>query len=104
MFLLERIKTGGWLVVIAEINGQLAGCAYLQKIAKLPRPGRLKPGIWLHHALPSEADGQTLKLVQCIEESASGRLNRKWNSISCQVFKPNKIWQTTLGVDSVPPK
>jgi GNAT superfamily N-acetyltransferase len=40
-FLLERIKTREWLVVIAEINGQLAGCAYLQKIAKLPRPGRL---------------------------------------------------------------
>jgi GNAT superfamily N-acetyltransferase len=40
-FLLERIKTGQWLVVVAEINGQLAGCAYLQKIAKLPRPGRL---------------------------------------------------------------
>jgi GNAT superfamily N-acetyltransferase len=40
-FLLERIKTGEWLVVIAEMNGQLAGCAYLQKIAKLPRPGRL---------------------------------------------------------------
>ena len=40
-FLLERIKTGEWLVVIAEINGQLAGCAYLQKIDKLPRPGRL---------------------------------------------------------------
>src|SRR3984885_7135638 len=40
-FLLERIKTREWLVVIAEINGQLAGCAYLQKIDKLPRPGRL---------------------------------------------------------------
>lgn len=40
-FLVEGIKTREWLVVIAEINGQLAGCAYLQKIAKLPRPGRL---------------------------------------------------------------
>jgi GNAT superfamily N-acetyltransferase len=40
-FLLERIKTREWMVVIAEINGHLAGCAYLQKIAKLPRPGRL---------------------------------------------------------------
>jgi GNAT superfamily N-acetyltransferase len=40
-FLLQRIKTREWLVVIAEIDGQLAGCAYLQKIAKLPRPGRL---------------------------------------------------------------
>jgi GNAT superfamily N-acetyltransferase len=39
-FLLERIKTREWVVVIAEIKGQLAGCAYLQKIAKLPRPGR----------------------------------------------------------------
>ena len=27
--------------MIAEINGQFAGCAYLQKIAKLPRPRRL---------------------------------------------------------------
>lgn len=41
-FLLERIKTKEWLVMIAEINGQLAGCAYLQKIAKLPWPGHLK--------------------------------------------------------------
>jgi GNAT superfamily N-acetyltransferase len=40
-FLLERLETREWLVVIAEVNGQLAGCAYLQKIAKLPRPGRL---------------------------------------------------------------
>jgi GNAT superfamily N-acetyltransferase len=40
-FLLERIKIGEWLVVLAEISGQLAGCAYLQKIDKLPRPGRL---------------------------------------------------------------
>jgi GNAT superfamily N-acetyltransferase len=40
-FLLERIKTREWLIVIAEISGQLAGCAYLQKITKLPRPGRL---------------------------------------------------------------
>ena len=41
-FLVSRITTGEWLVLVAEINGQLVGCVYLQKIAKLPRPGYLK--------------------------------------------------------------
>jgi GNAT superfamily N-acetyltransferase len=40
-FLLSRITTGEWLVLVAESDGQLAGCVYLQKIAKLPRRGRL---------------------------------------------------------------
>lgn len=35
------MSTGEWIVLVAESNGQLAGCVYLQKIAKLPRPGRL---------------------------------------------------------------
>jgi GNAT superfamily N-acetyltransferase len=41
-FLVRRITTGEWLVLVAETNGQLVGCVYLQKIAKLPRPGYLK--------------------------------------------------------------
>jgi GNAT superfamily N-acetyltransferase len=41
-FLLSRITTGEWLVLGAETDGQLVGCVYLQKIAKLPRPGHLK--------------------------------------------------------------
>ena len=41
-FLLDRIASSEWLVLVAEINGQLAGCVFLQKIARLPRPGLLK--------------------------------------------------------------
>ncbi len=39
-FLQSRIATGEWLVLVAETHlGGIAGCVFLQKIAKLPMPG-----------------------------------------------------------------
>jgi GNAT superfamily N-acetyltransferase len=41
-FMLARLANEEWLVLVAEIRGCLIACVYLQKIARLPRPGRLK--------------------------------------------------------------
>src|ERR1700730_3096772 len=35
-FLLSCLRSEDWLVFVAEIDGVLVGCAYLQKIEKLP--------------------------------------------------------------------
>jgi GNAT superfamily N-acetyltransferase len=62
-FLLNRITTGEWLVLGAETNGQLVGCVYLQKIAKLPRPGHLKRayGSVTHLFVQKEYRGQGIR-------------------------------------------
>jgi len=41
-FMLARLANEEWLVLVAEIKGCLIACVYLQKIARLPRPDRLK--------------------------------------------------------------
>jgi GNAT superfamily N-acetyltransferase len=62
-FLLSRITTGEWLVLGAETNGQLVGCVYLQKIAKLPRPGHLQRayGSVTHLFVQKEYRGQGIR-------------------------------------------
>jgi N-acetylglutamate synthase-like GNAT family acetyltransferase len=37
-FLLSCLGGGNWLVFVAEVEGALVGCAYLQRIEKLPLP------------------------------------------------------------------
>jgi N-acetylglutamate synthase-like GNAT family acetyltransferase len=37
-FLLFCLSSENWLVFVAEVDGSLVGCAYLQKIEKLPLP------------------------------------------------------------------
>jgi GNAT superfamily N-acetyltransferase len=41
-FMLARLANEEWLVLVAETDGCLVGCVYLQKIARLPRPDRLR--------------------------------------------------------------
>jgi GNAT superfamily N-acetyltransferase len=41
-FMLARLANEEWLVLVAETDGRLVGCVYLQKIARLPRPDRLR--------------------------------------------------------------
>ena len=41
-FILARLANEEWLVLVAEARGRLVACVYLQKIARLPRPGRLR--------------------------------------------------------------
>jgi GNAT superfamily N-acetyltransferase len=41
-FMLTRLANEEWLVLVAETNGYLVGCVYLQKIARLPRPDRIR--------------------------------------------------------------
>lgn len=41
-FMLAKLTNEEWLVLVAETDGCLVGCVYLQKIARLPRPGRLR--------------------------------------------------------------
>ncbi|MBV8532336.1 MAG: GNAT family N-acetyltransferase [Verrucomicrobia bacterium] len=41
-FMLARLANEEWLVLVAEARGRLVACIYLQKIARLPRPDRLK--------------------------------------------------------------
>jgi len=40
-FMLTRLASEEWLVLVAETDGCLVGCVYLQKIARLPRPDRI---------------------------------------------------------------
>ena len=37
-FLVSRITTGEWLVLVAETNGQLVGCVYLQENSSSCKP------------------------------------------------------------------
>ena len=37
-FLLSCLRSEDWLVFVAEVEGTLVGCVYLQKIEKLPLP------------------------------------------------------------------
>lgn len=41
-FMLAKLANEEWLVLVAETDGCLVGCVYLQKIAKLPRPDRIR--------------------------------------------------------------
>jgi GNAT superfamily N-acetyltransferase len=41
-FMLARLANQEWLVLVAETNGCLVGCVYLQKIVRLPRPDRIR--------------------------------------------------------------
>jgi GNAT superfamily N-acetyltransferase len=41
-FMLARLANEEWLVLVAETDGRLVGCVYLQKLARLPRPDRLR--------------------------------------------------------------
>ncbi len=40
--MLAKLANEEWLVLVAETDGCLVGCVYLQKIAKLPRPDRIR--------------------------------------------------------------
>ena len=74
-FLLSRITSREWLVLVAETNSQLVGCVYLQKSAKLPRPGHLNReyGSIIYLYVQKQFRGQGLRAQLLREITQVGR-------------------------------
>jgi GNAT superfamily N-acetyltransferase len=104
-FLLSRITTGEWLVLGAETDGQLVGCVYLQKIAKLPRPGHLKReyGSITHVFVQNEYRGQGIR-GQLLREIAQVARSEGLEYLAAQPKAESQSAYRLLGFQQIDPE